>query len=259
MEALLFADPLRRDLGRWSPGGVFARRRERVIALIREEVGQRRTAIDTEQRDDVLSLLLGVQDEDGRHLTDAELVDELMGLVLAGHETTATALAWTLHLLAHNPRPRDALSAALTAGDGRDLLRATVMESLRLRPPVLDAVRTATCDTELGGQPVPAGALVGALFSVTQTDPSVWPEPDEFRPERHLGNRALPYAWAPFGGGVRRCLGAALAQLELEVATREVLARTIPEPAGPPESVRLNGVTLIPARGGRVVLRAREA
>jgi cytochrome P450 len=258
MAILLFADPLRRDVGRWSPGGVFARRRDRVVSLIRNEIRDRRRALDREERDDVLSLLLHVQDEDGRGLSDGELVDELMGLVIAGHETTATGLAWTLHMLAHNPGPRDALTAALAAGDGQELLKATVKESLRIRPPVLDAVRIATRDTELAGRPIPAGAFVAAMFCVAHLAPDVWPKPDEFRPERHVGDRAVPYAWAPFGGGVRRCLGAALAQLELEVAVREVLARSMLEPAGAVEAVRLNGVTLIPARGGRVVLRPRR-
>jgi cytochrome P450 len=258
MQALLFSpDVVRRDLGPLSPGRALARRRDGLDALIHREIGERRAAADHGDRDDVLSILLSARDEDGRGFEDHELRDELVGLVFAGHETTATALAWTLHLLAHAPRVRDALVDELDAGSDT-LLKAVIKESMRLRPPVFDAIRTAAADTELAGRPVPKDAFVSALFCVTHLDPELWPDPLAFRPERHLGDAPVPYALTPFGGGVRRCIGAALAQLELEVALRELLARMVPEPAGPPEPVRLLGVTLVPARGGRVLMRPRS-
>lgn len=206
----------------------------------------------------MLSVLLGARDQDGLGYTDAQLRDELKGLVVAGHETTATALAWTLHLLAHNPTALGHLEADLAAGSN-DILRATIKESMRLRSPVIDSVRIATKDTELGGHPVPAGAYVSAMFCGMHQDPELWPEPQEFRPTRHLGPKADAYALTPFGGGARRCVGAALAQLELEVVLRSVLSGARPEPAGSPEQARLLGVTLIPSSGGRVrmVPRAR--
>lgn len=250
MQYVLFLPALHADRGLLSPGGQFARRRQALDALIAEEVAARRTAGGG--GDDVLSLLLEARDEDGRGFSDAELLDELKGLVIAGHETTATALAWTLHLLAHHPAARDALREDL---DDDARLDATIKESLRLRAPVFDAIRIATRDTTLGGQPVPRGAFVSAMFCVTHLAPDVWDRAQEFRPERHLAGKPAPYALTPFGGGVRRCLGAPLAQLELEVAVREVLARAVPEPAGRMEAARLHGVTIIPARGGRVVLR----
>ena len=120
-------------------------------------------------------------------------------------------------------------------------------------------MRTAAHDTELGGHPVPRHAFVAALFPLTHLDPGLWPEPDAFRPERHLGADPLPYALTPFGGGLRRCIGVSLAQLEIETVLREILATGLPEPAGPPEAARLVAVTIVPARGGRIRLRARRA
>jgi cytochrome P450 len=251
MQALLFGPEwLRRDLGPLTPGRAFTSRKRVMEDLLLGEVRARRAAGGG--GDDVLSTLLAAVED------DRALHDELMGLVLAGHETTATALAWTLHLLAHHPDARDALVDDLDAGSDT-VLKATIKESMRLRSPVIDAIRVATADTRLGGRPVPEGAFVSALFSVMHLDAELWPEPQAFRPERHLEGEPVPYALTPFGGGVRRCIGAALAQLELEVVLREVLSVAVPEPAGDLERVRLNGVTWVPARGGRIVLRPRSA
>jgi cytochrome P450 len=189
--------------------------------------------------------------------SDAELRDELMGLVLAGHETTATALAWTVHLLAHHRRACAALRADLKAGSDA-YLKATIKESTRLRAPVIDAIRTATRDTELGGHPVPKGAYVSAMFCATHHAPELWPDPGAFRPERHLDDKPVPYSLTPFGGGVRRCIGASLAQLELEIALPELLSHAVPEPAGELEPGRVLGVSIVPAKGGRVVFRQAE-
>jgi cytochrome P450 len=256
IQSLLFMPEVaQRNLGPFSPGGVLHARRKAVDDLLTEEIITRRADPEAENKHDVLSVLLSARDEDGRGFTDEELRDELKGLVVAGHETTATALAWTLHFLAHNPDKRDALIADLKAGS-KDYLAATIKESMRLRAPVWDAIRMATRDTTLGGQPVPAGALVAAVFSVVQLDESVWPDPDAFIPERHLvepgGEKPNPWALTPFGGGARRCIGASLAQLELEIVLAKVLERAVPHPAGPSEPARLLSVTLVPADGGRV-------
>lgn len=247
---------LRRDLGRRSPGGILRARRAALDALLDTELTRRRALDGGDPREDVLSTLLEARDEGGGGFSDEQLSDELTGLVLAGHETTATALAWTLHLLAHHPEARDELIADLDAGE-ETMLKAVIKESLRLRSPVIDAIRTAAHDTELGGHPIPKHAFVSAMFCVTHIDPELWPEPQAFKPERHLNGDAVPYSLTPFGGGIRRCLGASLAQLELEVALRTVLTEHLPEPAGPPEPIRLHGVTLVPARGGRIRLRRR--
>jgi cytochrome P450 len=252
---MFLPDPIGRDLGRFSPGGLLASRRKAVDDLLTEEILARRADSDAEDKSDVLSVLLSARDEDGQGFTDEELRDELKGLVVAGHETTATAIAWTLHFLAHNPEKRDKLIADLDAGS-TEYLGAVIKESMRLRAPVFDAIRMATRDTTLAGQPVPAGALVAATFCVVHLDPDVWPEPESFIPERHLvghgEERPNPWGLTPFGGGARRCLGAALAQLELEVVLAKVLERAVPEPAGPVEQARLLSVTLVPAKGGRV-------
>lgn len=248
-----------RDVGRFSPGGVLNARRGAVDDLLAEEIASRRLDPMAEDKNDVLSVLLSARDEDGIGFSDDEIRDELKGLVVAGHETTATAIAWTLHFLAHNPEARDRLIADLDAGS-KEYLGATIKESMRLRAPVFDAIRMATRDTTLAGQPVPAGALVSATFCVVHLDPEVWPDPEAFRPERHLvehEERPNPWALTPFGGGARRCLGASLAQLELEVVLDRLLRQVVPEPAGPPEQAKLLSVTLIPKRGGRVRLNRR--
>lgn len=254
---LFLPKPLRRDFGPLSPGGRFYRRRAVVWDLVLEEIAARRAAPDRARRDDVLSMLLDARDEHGAGLNDQQLMDELLGLVLAGNETTATTIAWTLHLLAHHPTARDDLVADLDAGSDR-LLKAVIKEAGRLRPAVFGSLRTAAHDTELGGHPVPGHAFVAALFPLTQLDPELWPEPEAFRPERHLGAEQTPYALTPFGGGMRRCIGVSLAQLEIETVLRETLAVAVPEPAGPLESARLLAVTLVPARGGRIRLRRRD-
>jgi cytochrome P450 len=261
VQALLFLpDAALRNLGPFSPGGVLHARRKAVDDLLTEEIAARRADPDAENKQDVISVLLSARDEDGQGFSDEELRDELKGLVVAGHETTATALSWTLHYLAHNPDKRDKLIADLDAGS-QDYLAATIKESMRLRAPVWDAIRMATEDTTLGGQPVPAGALVAAVFSVVHLDESVWPDPEAFIPERHLADhgdeRPSPWALTPFGGGARRCIGASLAQLELEVVLAKVLERAVPNPAGPMEPAKLMSVTLVPADGGRVEFTAR--
>lgn len=250
----------RRDFGPFSPGGQLARRRKAVDDLLAEEIAARRADPEAAEKRDVLSVLLGARDEDGLGFSDEELSDELKGLVIAGHETTATALAWTLHFLAHNTEVRDRLIADLDAGS-TEYLGAVIKESMRLRAPVFDAIRMATRDTVLAGQPIPAGVLVAANFCVLHLDPEVWPEPEKFIPERHLvaegAEKPNPWALTPFGGGARRCIGASLATLEHEVVLAKLLERAVPEAAGEIEHTRLLGVTLVPAQGGRAVFSPR--
>ncbi|MFJ9421880.1 cytochrome P450 [Streptomyces sp. NPDC101249] len=256
LAVLFLPEPLRRDLGPLSPGGRFHRLRAAVRDLTRREIADRRARPSGPGGDDVLSTLLEERDEHGAALGDTQILDELTGLVLAGYETTATTIAWTLHLLAHHPAARDDLMDDLDAGSDR-VLKAAVKESGRLRPAVYNAMRTAARDTELGGRPVPRHAFVAALFPLTHLDPALWPEPDAFRPGRHLEAAAPPYTLTPFGGGLRRCIGVSLAQLEIEIVLTEILAAAVPEPAGPEERARLLSVTLVPARGGRVRFRRR--
>ena len=228
-----------------------------VDRLLFDEIAQRRAAPDPEGGD-VLSMLLAARDEEGNPLTDQELRDELVTLLEAGHETTATALAWTFERLARHPEVLARLRSAVDAGDD-DYVDAVAKESLRTRPIITDTPRILTAPLELDGYEVPAGWYVAPAIPVIHRDPERYPEPDEFRPERFLNGGVQPDAWIPFGGGKRRCVGSHLAMLELRTVIAEVVRRLDVRPARPaPERTRLHHVTLTPAEGGRVVVSPRR-
>ena len=259
MQAVLFLpDMLRRDLGRFSPWGQFQRRLRAADELIYEEIALRRSAADLEDRTDVLSLLLRARDEDDRSMADLELRDELMTMLLAGHETTATGLAFAFDLLLRNPRVLRRLRAELIAGDDT-YLDAVVTETLRLRP-VIDAnARTLTKPRTIGGWDLPAGIRVYPAIAVVHLREDLYPQPHEFRPERFIDGEAESYAWLPFGGGIRRCIGASLAQAEMAEVIRAVVSSVDLEPTRPdPESVVMRGITLVPQHGTPVVVRRIE-
>jgi cytochrome P450 len=234
----------------------FERRRRLVDELIYDEIRRRRGAEDLEQREDVLSMLLLARDEDGRPMTDEELRDELVTLLVAGHETTATGLAWAFDLLLRNPR------VLARAQEGDDAyLDAVVKETLRARPVVPGIGRVVRGGPfELGGHTIPEGMEINPSISLIHRLPAFFPQPREFRPERFLGDDAPDtYTWIPFGGGTRRCLGAAFAQFEMRLVIERVLARTRLEPVGRrPEAVARRGITLVPKHGTRVVVRERR-
>jgi cytochrome P450 len=248
---MIFVMPnaLRRDLGRWSPWGQFQRRLKAADALIYEEIARRRSEADLEDRTDVLSLLLRARDEDDRPLTDIELRDELMTMLLAGHETTATGLAFAFDLLIREPRVLARLRDELD-GDDDTYLDAVVTESLRLRP-VIDAnERTLTKPRTIGGWDLPAGIRVYPAIVVVQLREDLYPRPHEFRPERFIEEEATSYSWLPFGGGIRRCIGAALAQAEMAEVIRTVVSRVDLETTRPDrEPVVMRGITLVPRHG----------
>ncbi len=246
--------PLRADLGRFSPGGRLARRLRAADAMLYEEIERRRAQHDLDQRDDVLSLLLRARDEEGRALSDTELRDELFTLLAAGHETTATALAFAFELLMRNPGVLARLCERL---DDDAYLDATVKEALRLRPVIDGAERTLTVPREVGGWMLPAGVKVYPAILLVQRREDLYPRAHEFRPERFLEGPPS-YSWIPFGGGTRRCIGAALAQAEMAEVLRVVLARValLPERAEP-DPVVLRGITLVPRHGVRVRVAPR--
>ncbi len=255
---MIFVMPnaLRRDLGRFSPWGQFQRRLKVADALIYEEIGRRRGESDLEDRTDVLSLLLRARDEDGGAMTDVELRDELMTMLLAGHETTATGLAFAFDLLMREPRVLARLREEL---DGDDTyLDAVVTESLRLRP-VIDAnERTLTKPRTICGWDLPAGIRVYPAIVVVQLREDLYPRPHEFRPERFIEEEATSYSWLPFGGGIRRCIGAALAQAEMAEVIRIVASRVELEPMRPSrEPVVMRGITLVPRHGTPVQIQSR--
>jgi cytochrome P450 len=249
-------DALRRDLGRWSPGGRLDRRLRAADALLYEEIERRRRDPRLDERTDVLSLLLRARDTEGEPMSDVELRDELMTMLAAGHETTATGLAFAFDLLLHNPavlaRLRDEL-----AGEDDAYLDAVVTESLRLRPVIDAAERTLTKPRVVGGYELPAGIRVYPGIALLHRREDLYPEPEAFRPERFLDGGAESYSWLPFGGGIRRCIGAALAQAEMAEVLRLVLSRVElrPERAGL-EPVVLRGITLVPRHGMPVVVES---
>jgi len=257
-QSLIFLTPevLRRDLGPWSPWGRFQRRLRAADALIYAEIDRRRNAGDLDERTDVLSLLLRARDEDGRAMSDAELRDEMMTMLLAGHETTATGLAFAFDLLGHNPHVRDRLRDEIV-GDDDAYLDATVTEALRLRPVIDAAERTLAAPRTIAGWELPAGIRVyPSIVGVHQRE-DLYPEPGAFRPERFLDGQTESYSWLPFGGGIRRCIGAALAQAEMAEVIRAVVARAELRPVRPaPEPVVMRGITLVPRHGAPVEVAA---
>ncbi len=253
---LLLPNMLRRDLGRFSPWGQFQHRLQAADALIYEEIALRRSEPDLEDRTDVLSLLLRARDEDDEPMTDVELRDELMTLLLAGHETTATGLAFAFDLLLRNPRVLARLREELIAGDDT-YLDAVVTETLRLRP-VIDAnARTLTKPRTIGGWDLPAGIRVYPAIAVVHMREDLYPQSHEFRPERFIDSEAESYAWLPFGGGIRRCIGASLAQAEMAEVIRTVVSSVDLQPTRPdPEPVVMRGITLVPQHGTPVLVGA---
>ena len=245
---------LRRDLGPRSPWRLFLRARSDLDDFIFEEIALRRAERGGEEREDVLSLLLRARHDDGSPMSDAELRDELVTVVGAGHETTATALAWAMERLLRCPRALGLLRESIALGKS-DYLEATVKETLRVRPVIVDVARKLAAPARIGGYELPAGSFVVPAIASLHRREDVFPQPEEFRPERFLGGRAENYAWIPFGGGVRRCVGAAFAEFEMRIVLREFVTRAAlraPDPS--PEKVRLRNITLAPQHGTRVVL-----
>jgi cytochrome P450 len=249
----------RRDWG-WTPWSRFLALRDEADELVLGEIAARRSDPDLDEREDVLSLLLLARDEDGRPLEDRHIRDELVSLLVAGHETSGAALAWAAERLTREPGHVERLreegeEGPLTYAD------AVVKEVLRLRPPVPVVRRRLAKPLTVGAWDLPEGTVVAPCAHLVHRLPALYPEPDAFRPERWL-DRGAPEAssWFPFGGGMRRCIGASFAMLELRIvvamlATRLDLAAT----DEPGEGVVRHGVTLAPSDGGRVTVAAHRA
>jgi cytochrome P450 family 135 len=235
----------------------FRRQIERVDRLLFEEIDARRGVPDLADRDDILSLLLQARHEDGRPMSDRELRDELMTLLVAGHETTATGLSWAIELLARHPQELDRLEFELKGG-GDEYLDAVIKETLRLRPVIALVLRKLVEPMEVGGRLLPAGVSVAPSIYLVHRRPDIYPEPERFRPERFLERPPGTYTWIPFGGGVRRCLGGAFAEFEMGVVLRELVSRRRIRPVGdrPEHSVR-STITNVPNRGAEVIAGLR--
>jgi cytochrome P450 len=253
-----------------SPYRVFQRRREAVVAELRDIIRSRREA-DDPSRTDILSLLLAARDEEGQSMTDDELVDELITMLVAGHETTATALSWAFGCLLADADVQQRLDGELAGALGEagaidagaltrnEYLDAVIKESLRLRPILPDVVRRTQVPFSIAGYEVPAGVNLTPCIYLTHQRAELYPEPERFRPERFVGAKVDPYGWFPFGGGIRRCLGMAFALYEMKVVLGVTLlrARLRLAPGKPIRTVRRN-ITLAPSGGTRVVLLERR-
>ncbi len=235
----------------------FQRQRQAVDEAIYAEIARRRDAEDLGERTDVLSMLLVATDEQGEAMTDAELRDELVTLVVAGHETTATGLAWAFELLLRNPAVLARAQTAVAEGDTA-YLDAVVKETLRRRTVVPGVGRVVRGEPfALNGYVIPPGIEINPSIAGMHRRADSYPDPTEFRPERFLGDDPPDtYTWIPFGGGTRRCLGASFATFEMRVVIARVLARAQLQAVGRPESGVRKGVTIVPRRGVRVVQKA---
>jgi len=262
---LLMAPTLQIDLGGWSPWGRVVRIIDRADKAIYREIARRRTAPDIRVREDILSLLLQVRDEEGTTLSDREVRDELVVMLMAGHETTGTALAWAFERilsLAHveeriRQELEDVLGSSSLAAEHLprlEYLDAVVKESLRNRP-IMPAGggRLVRRTFEIGGYAIRPGAILVDAIYLLHRRPEIYPEPDAFKPERFLGKRTIdPYEWTPFGGGMRRCLGYAFALFEMKTVLATVLSRVRLRIVNRDSSVVRRGFFLAPAEGPRV-------
>jgi cytochrome P450 family 135 len=256
---------LRSALSRPGPGrpdGAIGRSLDRLDAVIYGEIATRRAQSDLEDRADILSLLLQARDEQGSEMADSELRDELVTLLLAGHETTATSVAWALERLVRHPDKLARLTAEIDAQESDEYLLAVVNETLRVRPVVPIVVRLLMEDLRVGERVLPRGTRVVPSIYLTNRNARVYGDAREFRPERFLGEAPETFSWIPFGGGIRRCIGASFAQLEMKLMLATMLSERRPRLPSRTvwrrgEWVRRRAITLVPADGARVVWERR--
>ncbi|UYM07025.1 cytochrome P450 [Solicola gregarius] len=247
-------------LQKYAPWRAYMNNQRRFDELLYAEISERRRAADLEQRDDVLSRLLHVgagDDQEHEPLSDAELRDQLVTLLLAGHETTASALSWTLHELAQNPDVQRRARRAADEGD-RKYLEAVVKEAMRVHPVIDQVRRVLKEDATVAGYRLPAGTTVVPSVRFAHASGVNYPDPDAFRPERFVDGEVASNTWLPFGGGVRRCLGAGFSLMEGTIILGEILQRYTVRPD--PHSLEretIRNITTVPKHKARVVLAAR--
>lgn len=247
------------DLGPWSPWGRFKRHRRRFDAAIDRLIADGRADPNLADRNDVLALLLQATYDDGSQITSAELKDQLLSILVAGHETTAASLAWTIERLRRHPDLLRRLREEAEAG-GSALREATIRETQRTRPVITGTLRWVHQPFELGEWVLPKGTFVYVDGVAMHNDPALYPEPGRFRPERFLDAKPDTYSWVPFGGGRRRCVGAAFAHLEMDVVLRTLILNVDLVPTSEPdERWMFRGVAFAPSRGGRARIRSRAA
>ena len=249
---------LRRDLGPWSPWGRVQRYRKRYNEIIAELISEARADPAFEERADVLALMLQARYEDGLPISDDHIADELLTLLAAGHETTATTLAWAVERLRRHPRLLSRLATEVDAG-GSELLQATIWEVQRTRPVVEATIRVTRDRIRLGEWVIPKDHAVIASITMAHNSEQNYANPKVFNPDRFLGGSPDTHTWIPFGGGIRRCIGAAFANMEMNVTLRTLLREfefQTTYAAG--ERTHSRGVATAPGRGGRAVVYRRK-
>lgn len=266
--SMLFLKFLQQDLGNWSPWGRMMRRKQQIYDLLQAEINERRTQPEL-SGNDVLSLMMSARDENGQPMTDAELHDELITLLFAGHETTATALAWAFYWIHQLPSVREKLLSELDSlGDEPEpmaiaklpYLSAVCSETLRIYPVVfLSFPRVTKSPIEIMGHHFDSNTTLIPCTYLTHHREDLYPEPTQFKPERFIERQFSPYEYLPFGGGNRRCIGLALAQLEMKLVLATILSKyqlalTDSKPVKP----QRRGLTIAPTGGIRMVLQGRR-
>src|SRR5918998_2881979 len=242
------------------PFGPWRRRAQRravAQALLTDEINRCRQDPQLAHRTDALAMLVRTVDDAGAPMADDELVDQLVTLLLAGHDTTATALSWAFERLVRDPALLDRTARAAMESDDA-WLDAVCKETLRARPVIFEFARKLTAPVQLAGYRIPAGTILAPSINLVHHSSRYYPDPEEFRPQRFLDQRTDPAVWLPFGGGVRRCLGATFAQVEMRTVLREVLRRVELSPTtAPDEPVKPRHVTMVPRHGAMVTVRRR--
>ncbi len=258
---IAFAKP---ELQQRFPWRTVRRQLATANRLLYAEIAERRADPHLAERTDALAMLIRATDEDGRSMSDTELRDQLITLLVAGHDTTATGLSWALERLTRHP---DILAKAVAAADasaagdpaGDEYLDAVCKETLRIRPVVFDVGRILTRPVEFGGYHLPAGVMVAPGVGLVHADPAVYPDPDRFDPDRMVGATLSPTTWLPFGGGNRRCLGATFAMTEMRVVLRQILLDVeLETTTARDERQHVRHVILSPSRGARIRVRAHR-
>jgi cytochrome P450 family 138 len=250
---------LRRNLGPWAPWPKFQKLRRRIDGVLDELIALAKVDPELESRADVLALMVQARHEDGSPMSNPELRDELITMLVAGHETTANTLSWAVERLRRHPQIVERLVQEVDRG-GKALREATIREVQRSRPVIAFAGRYTRKPFELGGYRLPVGTRILLAACLTHYDPQLFPQPDRFQPDRFLETLPDTYAWIPFGGGIRRCIGATFAHMEMDVVLRVLLERVELVPtSAPPERWAFRGVVWAPGRGGQLMVRAINA
>jgi hypothetical protein len=250
---------LQRSYGRRSPWSRFLRLRAAIDEILDDLIAVATADPDLTQRPDVLALMVQARHEDGRPMSNPEIRDELVTMIAAGHETTAHTLSWAVERLRRHPAVLTRLTEEADQG-GKTLREATIREVQRARPVIAFAGRGVMKPFELGGHRLPVGTRILSAACLTHYDPVLFPRPDRFDPDRFYDMVPDTYSWIPFGGGIRRCIGATFAHMEMDVVLRTMLERVELAPTdAPDEGWRFRGVAWTPARGGRTIIRRRAA